>query len=73
MEKGMTSYGLEFYLLDAFDPKWDELHPTIGNYYKTVAKTHLLNYGKIIVDATDGAPVDNEYDLEEISAMIVEM
>ena len=55
-----TSYGLKFNTLAA-----DKLDLFSG-YDKSVAKCHISNCGKIIVDAALGQPIDNEYDLEEI-------
>lgn len=54
-----TNYGLKFNLLSKIKPSW-------SNYDEQIARTHLANTGKIIVDATYGNPIDNEFDLGEI-------
>ena len=54
-----TNYGLKFNLLSKVKPSWSD-------YDKQIARTHLANAGKIIVDTTYGNPIDNEYDLDEI-------
>ena len=38
-----------------------------GDYDKSVAKCHLLNYGVIFLDEYN-CPIDNEYMLEDIYA-----
>lgn len=38
-----------------------------GDYDKTVAKCHLMNYGVIFLDEY-GCPIDNEYVLEDLYA-----
>lgn len=55
-----TKYGLEFKTLDA-----DEVVKFSG-YDRVVAKCHIANCGKIIVDTLYEQPIDDEYDLEEI-------
>ena len=59
-----TSYGLEFKVLSA-----DKIDSFCG-YDKSVAKCHIANSGKIIVDSTFGQPIDNEFDLEEIYSIL---
>ena len=59
-----TSYGLDFNTFNA-----DKLELFSG-YDKCVAECHIANCGKIIVDATYGLPIDNEYDLEEIYTLL---
>ena len=59
-----TTYGLEFNVLNA-----DKLDSFCG-YDKSVAKCHIENCGKIIVDSTFGQPIDSEYDLEEIYSIL---
>lgn len=51
---------IEFKILNA-----DKLDSFTG-YDRNIAKCHIANCGKIIVDITYGQPIDNEYDLEEI-------
>lgn len=58
-----TNYGLRFNLLSKVKPSWSD-------YDKQVARTHLANAGKIIVDTAYGNPIDNEFDLEEIYQML---
>lgn len=55
-----TSNGLKFY----FDTKWIT-NENMKNYDRTVASSHITNYGKIIC-YENGEIIDNEYDLEEI-------
>ena len=52
----MTSYGLRYRLVDTVSDEW-------GMYDRSVAGTHLVNYGHIIVDEKFGTPIDNEHDL----------
>ena len=60
-----TSYGLEFKILAA-----EEICRFEG-YDRCMAKCHIANCGKIIIDSF-GLPIDNEYDLEEIYRLINE-
>lgn len=60
-----TSYGLDFEALAA-----EEIGRFEG-YDKVVAKCHIANCGKIIIDSF-GLPIDNEYDLGEIYGLINE-
>ncbi len=62
----MTSYGLEFKVLDA------EEIIRLSGYDRSVAECHIANCGCIIVDAMYEQPIDNEYDLEEIYKLIDE-
>lgn len=54
-----TSYGLEFTTTPDINESWNA-------YEKSVARCHLSNYGKIILDVVYGSPIDDEYDLEVI-------
>lgn len=44
----------------------EEINPKWSKYDKAVASAHLHNYGKIYLDAYK-LPIDNEYELEELS------
>lgn len=57
-----TSYGLPFKLVGS------EYTDNFEDYDKAVARRHVANVGVIIV--SEGEPLDNEYDLEEIYSMI---
>ena len=57
-----TFYGLKFDLAHG-------MHETWSDYDKAVAQCHLDNYGVVIIDGS-GSPIDNEFDLEEISKLI---
>ena len=57
-----TDYGLQFQIAEQMDPSW-------GSYDRIVATSHLTNYGRIFIDQY-GAPIDNEYDLEEIQELL---
>lgn len=59
-----TSYGLEFKVLEA------EEVTRFDGYDRTVAECQIANCGKIIVDIDYEQPIDNEYDLEEIYAVL---
>lgn len=61
--KKKTTYGLGFDLTDEISDEWSA-------YDKLVAKTHLENYGHIIIDEVYRTPIDNEHDLSVISGMI---
>lgn len=52
-----TQYG-EFKVRKSINPAW-------GSYDKTVAKTHLSNYGVIFTDSY-GSPIDDEYTIQEV-------
>jgi hypothetical protein BACCOPRO_02131 len=58
-----TSYGLEFNTVTEIASEWSD-------YDKKVAGCHLAKAGVIVVDAEYGQPIDNEYDLGEIYAML---
>lgn len=51
----------EFSVLHEIDESW-------CSYDKSVAKSHLENYGVIFIDPIHRDPIDNGYDLEEIFA-----
>lgn len=44
----------------------DEINPAWSKYDKTVAQTHLSNFGRIYCDSEYQTPIDNEFLLEEI-------
>ena len=58
-----TDYGLGFDIEDKIKDEWSE-------YDKMVARTHLENYGQIIIDVKFRTPIDNEHDLYVISGLI---
>ena len=58
-----TDYGLGFDIEDKIKDEWSE-------YDKMVARTHLENYGQIIIDEKFRTPIDNEHDLYVISGLI---
>lgn len=54
-----TDYGLKFNTVIEINNTW-------GAYDKTIAKTHLYQWGLIAIDS-NGIPIDNQYDYEGIT------
>lgn len=54
-----TDYGLKFNTVIEINNTW-------GAYDKTIAKTHLSQWGLIAIDS-NGIPIDNQYDYEGIT------
>ena len=48
----------------------DKIKDEWSEYDKMVARTHLENYGQIIIDEKFRTPIDNEHDLYVISGLI---
>ena len=51
-----TDYGLKYSIQSSIYPEWSE-------YDKNIAQAQLCDFGFIIV-GEDGAPIDNEFDIE---------
>ena len=62
MKKLTTNYGLSFSIIKEIDNKWLD-------YDKVIGKTHLDNFGFIIVDQL-ATPIDDEHDILEILKIV---
>ncbi len=51
----------------------DQINSNWCEYDQTVAKTHLANYGMIFVDPKSNDPFDDEYNVEDFYAAVVEL